>query len=124
MDMQHCVIALIFDGHYISVRCDYSEGDEIKELLSLFHNSEFEAHSLISKGDIADLSKTPISFYSDLGYSWAQVKPVVHESSAQFAAYSLAVGATHIYEFYEGAWEEIELSSEQEIYEPGALEVV
>ncbi len=124
MEMKHCVIALIFDGHYISVRCDYMDRGEVKDILRLFHNTETEAHALISQGDIANLCKIPIAFYSDMGYSWNQVKPMVHESPALFANYSLAVGATHIYEFYEGSWEEIELSAEQEIYEPKVLEVV
>ncbi len=122
MEHRHCVIVLLFDGHYISIRCDYDEGDRIDEVLSLYHNSLEAAHWLISRGDIANLCKNPVTFYTDMGYSWAQTKPVVHESPAQLVAYCLAVEATDIYEFQDDSWEEIRVAGGSELEEGEYLE--
>ncbi|MFL0799677.1 MAG: hypothetical protein K6L80_04445 [Agarilytica sp.] len=115
---KHCVIALKFDNHYISILCYYGDGIRVGEILRTSFSTQLDAESLVAKGDIANLSIAPIQFCTAIGYTWAQAKPVAHETPAALAEYCLAVGGSHIHVFEGGSWDAIALIRTDEEQKP------
>ncbi len=113
---KHCVIALKFDNHYISILCYYGDDIRVGEILRTSFATQLDAEALVAKGDIANLAISPIQFCTAIGYTWAQAKPVAHETPAALAEYCLAVGGSHIHVFEGGSWDAIALiRTDQEI---------
>ncbi len=106
---KHCVIALKFDNHYISTLCYYGDGVRVGEILRTSFATQSDAEALVAKGDIANLITSPIEFCTATGYSWAQAKPVAHETPAALAEYCLAIGGSHIHVFEGASWDAIAL---------------
>ncbi len=106
---KHCVIALKFDNHYISILCYYGDDIRVGEILRTSFTTQLDAEALVAKGDIANLAAVPIQFCTAIGYAWAQARPVAHETPAALAEYCLAVGGSHIHVFEGGSWDTIAL---------------
>lgn len=109
MEAKHCVIAIFFGDHYISVLCYLDHDTRISKTLRKNHNTVAAAEALISKGDIADITLSPIAFCSEKENCWPQIKPTVHETPMSMAEYCIAVGAEYLHVFENEQWDTISL---------------
>ncbi len=109
--MKNCIIVLHFDNYYVSVLCHYNENTDLGHILRTYHDSMMDAESIVAGGDISHFEgPLPRYFRGEFGYSWGQVKPLVHESPKALVEYCIAVDGSLLMCYENGGWEEISLT--------------
>lgn len=112
--MQHCVIALQFQEHYISIMCHHESLVDIQKVLEEQYSTLTKAEALVAAGDISLQGKPPVVMHDHHSFPANQTKAVAHETPKALVEYCLAVGATYLYAFEDKKWEGIPLTVVQD----------